>query len=80
MKEFSKIYELKALITLKMTDLITLLDNNVKMAVYIGRNIHGLYYYLEMIRTPNTLKITGQHSNNFGPLSSTNNDITTHIT
>ena len=40
-----------------MTDIITLLDNNGKSAVYIGGNIHGIYHYLEMIGAPKILII-----------------------
>ena len=49
MKALSKSYKLKALIAPNMTDLITLLDNSVKYAVYTGVNINGLYLYLEKI-------------------------------
>ena len=45
-KAFSNIYKLKEFITIKMTGLITFLENNGKSDVYTGVNIHGLYYYL----------------------------------
>ena len=38
-----------------MTDIITLLDNNGKFAVYTGENIHGIYRYIEMIGSQTTL-------------------------
>ena len=37
MKELSKSSKVKSFIVTKMTDHITFLDNNVKLAVYIGR-------------------------------------------
>ena len=43
MKTFSKIDKLKAFIAPKITDIITFVDNNVKLAVYTVGNIHGLY-------------------------------------
>ena len=58
----------------KMTDLTTLLDNNGKLAVYTGRNIHGLYHYLEMIVSPTTLTTSGQRSYHFGTSYYTNTD------
>ena len=63
----SKIYKLKAFIAPKMTDFITFLDKNRKYAVYTGGNIHGLYFYLEIIETPTTLTTSGQQSHHFGP-------------
>ena len=32
-----------------MIYLMTFLDNNVKLAVYTGETIHGIYTYLEVI-------------------------------
>ena len=46
MKALSKGNKLKALIAPKMAYLITLPSNNVKLAVYTGGNIHGLYCYM----------------------------------
>ena len=46
MKELSKSDKLKAFIATKLTYLITFLDNNGKSAVYIGGDIHGVYFYL----------------------------------
>ena len=56
-----------------MEDLITFLDKNGKSDVSPGGNIHGIYRYLEMIGSPNTLTTSGQRSHNFGPSYSTNN-------
>ena len=42
----------------KMTDIITLLDNNGKYAVYTGRKIHGIYLYPEIIGSPTTLRVS----------------------
>ena len=55
MKAFTKSEKLKAFIAPKMTDLITLIDNNGKSADYDGGDIHGIYRYLEMIGDPTTL-------------------------
>ena len=41
----SKCDELKAFIALKMTDIITFIDNNGKLAIYKGLNIHVIYSY-----------------------------------
>ena len=57
-----------------MTDLIKLLNNNVKYAVYTGGNINGLYSYLEMILSSTKWTTSGQLSRNFGHSSSVNND------
>ena len=76
-KALPKSDKLKAFIAPKMTDLIKFLDNNVKLAVYIGGNIHGLYRYLEMIGSPTTLTTSGNISHCFGPSYSTNNDTVT---
>ena len=35
--------------------------------------MHGLYFYLEIIKTPTTLITSGQRSRNFGPSSYTKN-------
>ena len=74
MKALSNSKKLKAFIYTKMTYLIIFLDNNRKLAVYTGGNIHELYCYLEMIGSPTKLTTSGQRSNHFGPSSSTNND------
>ena len=66
MKALSKSDKIKASIAPNMTDPITLLDNNIKSAVYTGGNIHGIYNYIEIIVTPNTLTTSGQRSNNLG--------------
>ena len=59
MKAWSKIFKLKEFIATKMKDITTLIDNNVKYAVYIRGNIHGLYRYLEMIGATMELTNTG---------------------
>ena len=60
-----------------MTYLTKFLDNNVKLAVYTGVNIHGLYCYLEIIGAPTTLTTSGHRSHHFGPSYYTNNDTET---
>ena len=40
-------------------------------------NIHGIYYYPEMIGYPTTLTTSGQRFHHFGPSSSRNNDTAT---
>ena len=57
-----------------MTYLITFLDNNIKLDVYIEGNIHGLYHYLEIIGYPNVLTTSFHRSHYFGTSYSTNND------
>ena len=42
MKELTKSEKIKAFIAPKMTDLITLIDNEGKSAVYDGGDIHGI--------------------------------------
>ena len=73
MKALSKSDKLRSFIAPKMTDLITLPDNNGKSAVYKGGDIHGIYRYLDMIGSPTTLTTSGQLSNNSIPSSSRNN-------
>ena len=77
MKALSNSDKLKAFIAPNMTDLITFLDKNGKLAVYKGGNIHGLYRYLEIIGSPTELTTSGQHSNHFCSFSSANNDTAT---
>ena len=60
-----------------MKNLITFHDNNGKLAIYIGENIHRLYRYIEMIGIPTKLTSSGQRSNYFGDLSYTDNDTVT---
>ena len=67
MKVLSKSDKLKVFISPKMTDLIKLLDNNRKSAVYTGRNINGIYIYLDMIGATTTLTTSVQCSHHFGP-------------
>ena len=57
-----------------MIYLITFLDKKVKLAIYAGLNIHGLYCYLNMIESPTTLTTSCQRSHLVGPSSSTKND------
>ena len=77
MKALIKSEKLRAFIAPNMTDIITFLDNNRKSTVYKGADIHGIYRYLEMIEAPTTFTTSGQHSHNFGPSSSSNNDSAT---
>ena len=77
MKEFSKSNKLKALISPKMIDLVTFIDNNVKCVVYTGGNILGLYFYLEMIGFPTILATSGHCYHNFSPSYFINNDTST---
>ena len=49
MKALSKIYIIKEFIVPNMIDIITVLDNNRKLAIYTWGNIHGLDCYLEII-------------------------------
>ena len=49
MKALSNIDKIRAFIDPKMTDLITLLDNNRKSDVYTGGDIHGIYRNIEII-------------------------------
>ena len=46
MKALSKSDKLRSFIALKMKDIITFLDNNIKPGVYTGVDIHGIYRYL----------------------------------
>ena len=48
-KAFSKRDKLKEFIALKMTDIITFLERNGKLAIYTGGNTHDIYSYIEMI-------------------------------
>ena len=57
-----------------MIDINTLFYNNRKLSIYTGRNIHGLYCYLEIIGYPPNLTNSGLRSYPFGTSSSTNND------
>ena len=57
-----------------MIDLITFLDNNVRLAIYTGGNIHELYRYLEIIGDPTNLTSSVQCYHHFCTSSSTNND------
>ena len=74
MKEFSTSDKIKAFIATKITDLFTLLDNNIKLAVYTGGNLRGLYHYLEIIGALTTLTTSVQSYHNFGPSYSSNKD------
>ena len=73
-KALSTSDKLRAFIAPKMTDLITLFDNNGKYSVYTGGEINGIYSYLDMIGSPTTLTTSGQSSHNFSPSFSINND------
>ena len=72
-KSLLKIDKLKASIASKITYIITILDNNIKSAVYTGANIHGIYRYLEIIVASTTLTTSDQLYHHSGPSSSTNN-------
>ena len=67
MKALPKSNKTKALNVTKMTDLTTLLYNNLKLAICTGGDIHGIYCYLEIIESPTTLTTSGQRSHHFGP-------------
>ena len=58
---------------LPMINLITLLDKNVKSAVYTGGDIHGIYRYLEIIGSPTTLTTSDQRSHRIYPSPPINN-------
>ena len=75
MKALSKRDKLKVFIAPKMTYLITLPDNNRKSTVYTGLNIHGIYFYIDIIGAPTILNTLGQRSHNFGLSYSINDDI-----
>ena len=60
-----------------MTDLVTFLDNNIKLDIYTMGNRHELYHYLESIGSPTTLVASGQSYHRFFPSSSANNDTET---
>ena len=70
MNSFSKSYNLRDFIALKMTDLITFLDNNGKSNVYTGGDIRGIYRYLKMIgdlvqpKIFPTLSLSSMYKNN----------------
>ena len=75
MKLLSNRDKLKAFIASNVTDLITLLDKNVKLDIYVGLNIHGLYCYLEIIGDTTNLTYSGWRSQLFVKSSSVKNDI-----
>ena len=77
MKTLSNIDKLRAFIVLKMIDLITFFDNNVKSAVYTGGNIRGIYIYIEIIEAPTTFATSGQQSHCLSPSCSINNGAST---
>ena len=57
-----------------MTYIIKFLNNNGKLEIYTGENIHRLNSYLEIIGSPTTLTTPGQPSHHVGPSFYTNND------
>ena len=77
MKALTNSEKLRAFIAPKMKNFITLLEKNVKSAVYEVGDIHGIYRYLDIIEAPTTLTASGQRSRHFGHLSSSNNDAAT---
>ena len=58
-----------------MTDFTTFLDNNGKLAVNTGGNIHGIYRYTEIIGDLTTLTTSCQRSHDFGPSYYNTSDI-----
>ena len=74
MKTLSNSDKLRAFIATKMKDIITFLDNNVKSTVYIGKIIHGIYHYLDMIVATTTSNTSGRLYHHFRPSSTINND------
>ena len=74
MKSLSKIDKLEAFIATNIIYLITFLDNNGKYSVYIGGNIRGIYFFLEIIGSPKTFTTSGQRSHHFGLSFYINND------
>ena len=56
-----------------MVYLIKFLDNNGKLAVYTGGNIHWIDRYIYIIGASTTLTTSGQQSHDFSPSSYTNN-------
>ena len=77
MISLSKSDKLRVFIAPKITDLITLLDNNGKSAVYTRWDIHGIYRYLETIGATTTLTTSGQCSHRFSPSSTSNKNAET---
>ena len=77
MKELPKSNKIKSFVVPKMTDPIIFLDKNVKSFVYTGRNIHKLYWCLEIIGSPTTWTTSGRCYHSFGPSSSINIDTET---
>ena len=77
MNSLSNSDKIKALIAPKMTYLTTLLKNKLKLPVYTGVNILGIYRYPKIIGAPNTLTISSHSSNNFGPSYYTKNNTAT---
>ena len=67
MKALSNSDKLKAFIAPNMTNFIIFIDNNGKLAVYTGGNIHVLYCYIGMIGPPRTFITSSQRSHHFGP-------------
>ena len=48
-----------------MDDIITYIDNNGKDVSYYVSDIHDLYRYLKIIRSPTTLTYSRHNSNSF---------------
>ena len=61
-----------------MTSIIKSPNNNEKLAVCTGVNINGIYRYLEIIESLNTLTTSGHSSHHFGTSPPTDN-YTEHI-
>ena len=80
MKSLAKCDKLKEFLVPKMTDLIILRCNNGQLDIYTEGNIHGLYCYLEIIRSPTYLNSSVNSSNHVGNSFFTNNGTATlHI-
>ena len=60
-----------------MIDIITFLDNNVKLSIYTGGTIDAIYRYLEIIGSPTIFTTSGQLYHHFFTSYSTNNDTAT---
>ena len=77
MKVLSNSENLNPFIAPKMTDIITFLDNNGKLAIFAEVNIHGFYCCLEVIVSPITFATSVHHSFHSDPSYFTNNDTAT---
>ena len=74
MQAFSNSDKINSLVAPHMEYLITFIDNNGKLDIYIGGNFRGLCRYPEIFGALTNLTSSGQSSHYFGPSSSTKND------